>query len=400
MKSSFCKRLLKAITAFLLAAALVMPMPARAAEQTDREAAEAAGSRLGEIIELILREYAGDPVGALELYEAALRGMSNILDRYSNFLPETESEELFGALSGKYTGIGIVVRSNDLGQPEILRVIAGSPAMEAGIKRGDVITHINGTPTKNYSPEEISTLILEGETPQIKMQIRRGTIIYSYSMTKREIPSVSVYSDRFEDLLGPAYAKYSKSYGYIAINSVSVNTADDLWEHVAAFKRSGVEGIVLDLRGNTGGYLDVCMDICEIIVPAGPIFYLTDNRGKRELVSSSLIIPPFEKMVVLTDGRTASAAELIAAALQDAGIATVVGEKTYGKGVIQTLFPLTTGGLFLLTTNEYLRRSGEKMNGVGVTPDIPIEGMAAKDYETQKDKALLKAIEVLTGNGE
>jgi carboxyl-terminal processing protease len=353
-----------------------------------------AGRFLSEIISIITNEYAGGEVSEEDLLKAALRGMSMILDPYSDYMDEETYARFTGGLSGRLTGIGVVVRQNsDTGRHVIKRVIPSTPAQEAGLKRGDVIMAVNGSSTENLSLDQVIAIILEAESEIILEALRGGETI-TFTMTKREIPSISVFVETLDEILGEAGMGYD-SIRYIAVTSISVNTAAVLKAAMEDLKREGVTGIILDLRGNTGGYLDVAIEICNFIVPRGPICHIVDARGNRETISSRLVHPPYGQMVVLVDRYTASGAELIAAALQDAESAIIVGELTFGKGVIQGLYTLSgIGGALRLTTEEYLRRNGEKINEVGITPDYIIE-MDFDKYETPEDDMLIKALELL-----
>lgn len=395
------KPLMKRLLAFLTAVCFAWAVPVYAAQPetddftlSDSDKTQIAGSLITDIMDLIMEQYVGSDVTPEELYEAALRGMSVILDDYSEYLDDDELSDLTGSLSGKLTGIGVVLRQNDDRQAEVVRVLPDSPAREAGLKRGDVIQTVNGKAVAGYTINEIVALITDPEVKKATLQVKRGAVSMTFHMYKREIHT-TVYADRMENILGPQTR--ADAFRYICITSISGTTADDLREIITSLKKEGVTGIVIDMRGNGGGYLETAVDICSQIVPKGPVVHTVDSKGSQNTTYSALAKSPFEKMVVLVDGNTASAAELITAALQDAKAAVVIGETTYGKGVIQTLFPLITGGGFKLTTEEYLRRSGEKINKIGVTPDIAIE-MNAVDYETSTDTALIKALEVLSAS--
>lgn len=360
---------------------------------TDEEKTLIAGTLLTDVMDLILEQYAGGEVTPEDLYEAALRGISDILDDYSGYLDEDDWQSLTGALSGKLTGIGVVMRRNTDNQAEIMRVLPDSPAAEGGIRRGDIILAVNGRPAAGLTLDEITAMILDPAITEVSMEMQRGTEKESFRLVKREIASATVYTDRIENILGPSYADMPE-YRYVSIGSIASSTPEDLRTAIAALKKEGVTHVVLDLRGNSGGYLDAAVDICAQIVPKGPVTHIVTPDEEKRTVYSSLVRQPFQKIAVLTDRDTASAAELITAALQDAKAATVFGETTFGKGVIQTVFPLPTGGGIKLTTEEYLRPNGGRINEIGVKPDIAV-AMRPADYETENDEALIKAAEWL-----
>jgi len=403
MKKLFLARLFAFAAALFLSSQVLFPVSLRAAEtngaaeeeQTEFDKTYLAAQYINEFMNLILEKYAGSPVTAEEMYVAAFRGITEILDDYSRFLTKEELDEFNRSMSGRLTGIGVYISQNEEGQPEILRVLPDTPAKEAGLIRGDVILSVNGKSTDKLPTDEVTALVLDAKNEKVKMQVRRGEETVTFEMTKREIPSVTVFTERFEDMLGDEYVEYSNNYRYVNISRVSETTAADFRTAVTAMKKEDVKGIVLDLRGNSGGYLHVIIEICQMIVPAGPILHTIDNKGNKETVNSRLSQKVFETIIVLTDKHTASAAELLAAALQDSKAAVLIGEKTYGKGVIQNMYGMSTGGALILTTEEYLRRGGGKVNGIGVRPDVAISGMNPRLYETEKDEALLKALEMM-----
>jgi carboxyl-terminal processing protease len=363
-------------------------MPVHAADVS----AYSAGRLLGELIALISDEYIGGDVNKDELLEAAIKGMTTILDPYSEYLNAETLRNFTGGLSGKFTGLGVYINTNDGGGHEISRVLPGTPAREAGLKKGDIITAVNGTPTAALPLDGVLDLISKSE-PGIKITVNRGIQTLEFNATKREIPSVSVYVDTLDEVLNETAAGY-ESVRYIAVSSISDNTAEVFRQIIDELKKEKIDKVIIDFRGNTGGYLEVAIEIGQMLVPAGAVCYTVNAQGNRRLHSSTLTAKPFAHMVVLADRHTASGAELIIAALQDSGAAIVVGENTYGKGVIQSVYNLSTGGGLKLTTEEYFRRDGGKINKIGVKPDYIID--AHHDGEVPKtDIALLKAMELL-----
>jgi carboxyl-terminal processing protease len=213
-------------------------------------------------------------------------------------------------------------------------------------------------------------------------------------MTKRNIPSLTVMAYRhLTDVIGDAGAGQSHM-AYISVLSVSETTGEDLEHHINRFRADGVTHLILDFRRNSGGYLGIAVDIANLLVPGGePIFQTETAQGRRRTTYSTNQALPFEEVVVLVDVFTASAAELIAAAMQDAGVATIIGQVTYGKGTIQRVFMLPNGGGLSFTTDEYFRGNGGQINEIGVTPDIFVE-MSPLDYETYRDGGILEALRV------
>jgi C-terminal processing protease CtpA/Prc len=181
-----------------------------------------------------------------------------------------------------------------------------------------------------------------------------------------------------------------KNFRHVKIDLISLSTGDEIREALAVMADEDVTGIILDLRNNAGGFLDVTMDIAGQLVPGGVVFRTVSKTGRRMTHSSFLQEMPFENIVVLVNRRTASAAEVIAAALQDSGAAVVIGENTYGKGTVQSIYKIRTGGAVKITTEEFFRRNGDTINVYGVTPCILVERRCA-----DLDYVLLRGIEEL-----
>jgi carboxyl-terminal processing protease len=380
------KRLFTLTIAIILTFSFAFPVPANAKELS----ASAAGMLLGDLITLISDEYIGGEVSQKALLEAAIRGMTDILDPYSSYLEENELANFTSGLTGRINGLGVQLkRSVNDEQPEIeiMRVLPDTPAREAGLRKGDIIVAVNEESIKNLSLDEVNDRIEESED-EINLNIRRGGDMLAFELTKREIPSFSVYTETLEEILGVAGYENIR---YIAVTSISSNTALALKHTIDDLQKERIKKIIIDLRGNMGGYLDVAVDICNMLVPAGPVCYIVDANGNRTVVNSPLRKAPFDQIVVLVDRYTASGAELIAAALQDSGAAEIVGEETFGKGVIQSLFNLPTGGGLKLTTEEYLRPNGEKINEIGVVPDYITN---SDNHGNAADGFLLMALEL------
>jgi len=353
-----------------------------------------AGELLTQVMDLILSDYVGGAVTPEELCEAALRGMADVLDPYSYYLNEEEMNGFFRLMSGQLVGIGVQIALNKEGKPEIVRVLSGTPAERAGLLKGDVIKTVNGASVDGLGTEEIVGIIADGGRERTAITVLRGSSTLSFEMRKEAIIAGTVFVDRFENALNAQIAVGASAYRVVQVTNVNETTAETLRAAIKTLQAQSVEGIVLDLRGNPGGYLHVAVDICRQLVPAGPIIHTVGNQGEKWTTYSSLRNTPIKKMVVLVDRGTASAAEIIAAALQDSGAAVVVGETTFGKGVIQTLFPLPTGGGFKLTTEEYFRRSGKQINKIGIKPDIVLK--KPESYKNDCfDWELFKALEVL-----
>ena len=320
-----------------------------------------------EVYERIKREYV-DKVDDHELMEKAVRGMVSALDPHSAFLDSEEFEEIRLSTMGSYPGVGIEVVAED-GGVRILRPIEGSPADQAGMQSGDVIVKIDGVDVGADLAGAINRMRgSAGST--VKLTVRRGTsaelLDFSLRRAKVEVRSVA------QQALEPGY-------GYLRISSFSETTADDVARSIALLKRdspAGLKGLVLDLRNNPGGVLEAGVAVADAFLEHGLIVSAdgrtADAQFHMEATPGDLINGA--PLVVLVNGGSASAAEIVAGALKDHGRAELVGHKTYGKGSVQTVMPLSRGGALKLTTSRYFTPSGASIHDKGILPDVLIGG--------------------------
>ena len=371
-------------------------IPVEAGTRSNREA-QAAGNYMAEIMDLIMTRYMGDPVTIEALFEGALRGMTDILDQYSIYLSAAELAQFTEALTGRLVGIGVSIATLADGRTEIVRVLPDTPAQEAGILPGDIIISVDGINVSGMSRDAIVALITNPDTERVLISIERGGYPITFDILKAVIQSPTVITERLE-LISEAYglAGDLHYFRYMQINSVGLATGNDVRRAIERMQSEDVQGIILDLRGNTGGYLDVTVDIANQLVPQGVILQTVNRAGRRRTYSSVLPEPPFNNIVVLVNRFTASAAEVIASALQDSGAAIIVGEPTFGKGLVQSVYTLQTGGALKLTTEEYFRRNGGTINDIGVIPCIHVERRINLD---EQDHTLRRGLELLLQGG-
>jgi carboxyl-terminal processing protease len=362
---------------------------------------------LAEVLERVKQDYV-EPVDDSDLIESAVRGMVTGLDPHSQFLNSQEYEEIRISTTGNYSGVGLEVHIDQAkGTVTVVAPIEGAPAETAGIRAGDSILSIDGFAVdqgnmndmigrmrgKPGTPVEI---IIErlGEPEPIEFNLKRS--------------HVRVRSVRNEVL--------DSGFGYIRISHFSESTGRDLRSAVTELERNSSEplqGMILDLRNNPGGVLESAVDVSDAFLDGG-LIVTANGRGVganfRHVAESGDLLDG-ARLVVLVNGGSASASEIVAGALQDHDRAMIVGEKTFGKGSVQTVMPLSNGRAIKLTTSHYLTPSGDSIHGQGITPDLIIEEGGLEDLLAgttehltdpgaallQSDAQLRRALEVLKG---
>ena len=320
-----------------------------------------------EVYERIKREYVDD-VDDHALMDKAIRGMVAALDPHSAFLDTDEFEEIRLSTMGSYPGVGIEVVAED-SAVKILRPIEGSPADLAGLLPGDQIVRIDDQDIGADLAGAIARM--RGSSGSVvKLSVLRPatgqTLDFSLRRAKVEVHSVAQQS------LEPGY-------GYLRITGFSETTSDDVNHAIARLKRDnpgGIKGLVLDLRNNPGGVLEAGVAVADAFLNDG-VIVTADGRtpdARFEMDATPGDVIDGAPLVVLVNGGSASASEIVAGALKDHGRAELIGHKTYGKGSVQTVMPLTHGGAVKLTTSRYFTPSGASIHGKGIVPDIVAQG--------------------------
>lgn len=332
-----------------------------------------------------------------DLYEGSLKGMfANLGDPYTQYYSKDEFSKLMENLDGRYKGIGVLVQASKEGFIKVVQVFDGSPASEAGLKEGDYIIKVEG---KEYSADQMeeAVAIMKGEEDtNVKITVRRmeedGKNFEDIDM---DVARRDVKVDTIDESLMEVR---DKKIGYIHIKSFDDVTGEDFEDSYKKLKDAGMEGLVLDLRNNPGGSLDVCLDIADKFLDKGVIVTTEDKNGEvitEESDEGKDDIP----MTVLVNENSASASEILSGALKDRDRAKIIGKKTFGKGIVQKLFPLDDGSGAKITISEYHTPSGAKINKVGVEPDVEVENteealeISKKNFS--KDDQFKKALQVL-----
>ncbi|MCR5294731.1 MAG: S41 family peptidase [Lachnospiraceae bacterium] len=312
-----------------------------------------------------------------EMTEGAYKGyISGLDDPYSSYMDAEEYQSFLASATGTYSGVGITFSEDDKGNFVVMQINPGSPAADTDIKEGDFLLTVDG---KEYSDVELMAAAIRGdENTEVTIEYYNGEEIKKVTMVRKEIVLQSV---EYEMLEG--------NVGYIHITSFLNNTGEDFDKALKAVTKKGAKGLVLDLRGNGGGLVDESVEVADEFLDKGVVCYTEDKYGKTDSYDAEDGKTNI-KTVVLIDGGSASASEILAAALRDNGF-EIVGEKSYGKGVIQTTIELEDGSALKLTIMQYLSPNKKVINKKGVKPDYKV-----KDNEnTETDEQLNKALEVL-----
>lgn len=324
------------------------------------------------------------------LIEDVYKGMVMSLgDIYSTYYSEEELQDLMEQTEGIYFGIGAYVSlDQESGYAKISGVIEGTPAEEADLRSDDIIYMVDGESAYGLELTEVVAMIKgeEGTTVHLTL-IRDGEKDYvEKDVVRRQIESPTVNYELYED-----------GVGYIQITEFDDVTTDQFTEALAVLREQGMKGMLLDLRSNPGGNLTTVVDICRMLLPEGLIVYTEDRNGSRKEYTCDGAREIDMPMVVLINGYSASASEILAGAIKDYGIGTLLGTTTYGKGIVQQVVSLKDGSAVKLTVSSYFTPSGTNIHGVGIEPDevCEFDSEAYYDGEDKYDNQLERGKEVL-----
>ena len=356
--------------------------------ETESVANEKTTEKLG-VLENTIKQYFWQDVDESTLEEGVYKGLLESLDDpYSVYYTHDELVQLQQQTEGIYYGIGAYIsQDNEMGYVRVSKIIKNTPAEASGLQQDDYIYKVDGEDMQgkdsSYVVSKIKgeagtkvtiTVVREGATDPIDIEVERQKI---------ESPTVE-------------YQMLDNDMAYIQITEFDLVTTEQFEEAYKQARADGMKGLILDLRSNPGGNLSTVCDIARMILPKGLIVYTEDKYGKREEYTCDGANQIKVPLVVLTNGYSASASEILAGAVKDYGIGTLVGTTTYGKGIVQKVINLSDGSAVKLTVSNYFTPNGNNIHKIGIEPDVEVE-FDAEQYKNGVDNQLEKAKEVLAG---
>lgn len=345
--------------------------------------------KLFDIRQQIYQYYDGE-IDEEKLVEGAIKGMTmGLNDPYSYYMNKDEYEKFMESNSGEYMGVGMQV-GIDGDDMVVKEPLEGGPAESAGVKKGDIIKAINGVPMTSNDLEKAVSMMKGKEKAEIVLTLERADKgIFDLKVMRDTVKTINVKGEMLNDTVG-----------YIKVKAFEENVANDFNKKLEELQSSGMKGLVLDLRGNGGGYMSECVELVSNFIPKGEEIVSTiDKYGNKEK-SLSIGGKAYDlPLVVLVDKESASASEIVAGAIKDYEVGTLVGTTTFGKGIVQMPVKQNDGGALKITISKYYTPSGENIHGKGIPADIEVEypkELRNKEYDKNTDPQLQKALEVMS----
>lgn len=335
-------------------------------------------------VEGLLEEGYYQPVDRSSLENGALEGMIGSLgDPYSAYYSPDDFRRLEEHTNGEFVGIGVLLETKD-GLLTVISPIDNSPASEAGIMAGDVVLAVDGELLATKAEDEAAALMRGEPGTTVQLQLRRGEQELDFSLVRRKI-EIPIVSSRMLEHSG-------KKIGYVSLEQFSQDAGVKLRGAVDKVVADGAEGIILDLRNNGGGLLNESVEVSSIFIQNGTIVSVVGRDGGRQVYEARGNANETMPLVVLINGYTASASEIVSGALKDDRRARLVGGKTFGKGVVQLVMPLTNGGALKYTSGSYHTPADIDINKVGIEPDVPVVDDPATPADEVLDRGLAELV--------
>lgn len=343
--------------------------------------------KLGNLEEIIEEDFLWD-IEASQLEEGMYRGLMEALDDpYSTYYSAEELEEVQQKTNGVYYGIGAYVGYDaDAGYAQISSVMKGTPAEESGLLAGDYLYMVDGEDMYEKSTEYVVSKIKGEEGTYVTLSIiREGeSEALEIEVQRRQIDIITVEYEMLED-----------DVAYIQITQFDMATTDQFAQALADARSDGMKSLIIDLRGNPGGTLVSVCDVARMLLPKGLIVYTEDKDGKRTEYTCDGTNEIDVPLAVLIDGNSASASEILAGAIKDHGVGTLVGTTSYGKGIVQQIYTLKDGSAVKLTVSNYFTPNGNNIHGTGIEPDVEVL-FDSELYLEGVDNQLEEAIRIVT----
>lgn len=316
----------------------------------------------------------GDEIDTDELRESLIKGyVDGLGDPYTVYYDKEETQSLLESTTGEFGGIGVGISQNlETGAITLTTIYDNSPGEKAGLKSGDVVYKVNGEEIAGLDLDSVVSMIRGEKGTTVDITVLRGEAQEEFSTTvTRDV--IEVETVFYEMKTVSQGEGKEKKIGYVAVSGFEKVTAHQFIEALEDLKQQQMQGLIVDLRNNPGGNMSTVCEMLDYILPEGTIVYTEDKYGKRDTMTSDdehqMNIP----MAVLTNGNSASASEIFAGAIQDYEMGVLVGTTTFGKGIVQNLYPMSDGTCLKVTTSEYFTPKGRNIHGTGIEPDIEIE---------------------------
>lgn len=343
-----------------------------------------------EEINQLLQDRALEPPSETSATAGAIQGLlESGGDKYAMYFNKTHYKAFNEETMGSFGGIGVVLGQNKEGQAYVVEVYKGTPADKGGMKSGDVFSAIDGVTRAKWTTEEVVKRVRGEEGTKVKLVMTRPDKAgkaepsdITFDLTREKIVYPNIKSEKIGDV------------GYIRLGQFNAKATDDVEKAISDLTKQGAKSFVLDLRDNPGGLLDQAVDVSSLFIKDGVIVRVDERNKPEQVLSASGHMATTAPLVVLVNGDSASASEITAGALQDYGRAVLVGEKSFGKGSVQTIEELPGGAAVKFTTAHYLTPKKRAINGIGLTPDVVVVMERGKELDRKSDTQFQKALEL------
>lgn len=369
MKRLLRQRIIQSIIILIMVVFLI-PSPTSAEIQIYQEESNENLEFFTEVFDMINKSYPFD-IGEEKLIQAAVKAMLQSVDPYSDYYTKEEADSKYSTITGNFSGIGIYIEEKN-GYINVVNTIKGQPAEKAGLKKDDLIISVDEVDIKGIGLDKASTKIKGPKGTMVKIGVMRGDEILTFEVVRDNI------------IVNPVnYEILDRDIGYIQIEDFNSQTTAETKEALKVFASKNITKVILDLRDNLGGLFDEAIEVSRLFVSGGPIVHVRSKDNSLVTHNSTLAESKYE-LVVLINENSASASEIVAGAIKDNKAGKLIGQKTFGKGIIQSLIPITDGSMIKLTTAEYLTPRKRSIHGKGIYPNIIIRNLGETDHQLNR----------------